>query len=111
MISQKFQIEECNACVTPASRLERCEMKTKSDWSEQEEDLFCEALSRADPAKHAAILDQACAGKPVLRARVEEMLAVHAEAERFFSSAEQATHLKPDDIQTAVSTLLNLCTR
>ena len=61
-----------------------------SDWSEQAEDLFCEALSRTDPAERTAFLDQTCAGKPVLRARVEEMLAVHAEAERFFTEAELA---------------------
>jgi hypothetical protein len=61
-----------------------------SDWSEQEEDLFCEALSRTDPAKRSVFLDQTCAGKPVLRARVEELLAVHAEAERFFAKAELA---------------------
>jgi hypothetical protein len=62
-----------------------------SDWREQEEDLFCEALSRTDPAKRTAFLDQTCAGKPVLRARVEKMLAVHAEAERFFTKAKLAT--------------------
>ena len=39
------------------------------------------------------------------------LLAVHAEAERFFSSAELETHLKPDEILAAVSTLLNLSTR
>jgi hypothetical protein len=61
-----------------------------SDWSEQEEDLFYEALSRTDPAKRTAFLDQTCAGKPVLRARVEEMLALSAKAERFFTEAELA---------------------
>ena len=73
-------------------------MKTMSDWNEQEEDLFCEALSRTDPAQRAAFLGQACAGKPVLRVRVEEMLAVHAEAEKFFACAELATHLRNGDI-------------
>ena len=62
-----------------------------SDWSEQEEDLFYEALSQADPAKRSAFLDQACAGRPVLRARVEGLLAVHTETERFFAPAELAT--------------------
>jgi hypothetical protein len=65
-----------------------------SDWSKQEEDLFCEALSQADPAKRSAFLDQTCAGRPVLRARVEELLAVHADAERFFAKAELATSLQ-----------------
>ena len=82
-----------------------------SDWSEQVEDLFCEALSRTDPAKRAAFLDQACAGNSNLRTRIEKALVLHAKAEKFFARAELATHLKPDDIQTAASTLLNLSTR
>jgi hypothetical protein len=64
------------------------------DWSEQEENLFCEALSRTDPAKRSAFLDQTCADSSVLRARVEALLAVYAEAERFFAEAELATSLQ-----------------
>ena len=41
-------------------------------------DLFIEALSTTDPAERAAFLDQACAGKPELRRRLEELLAGHA---------------------------------
>jgi eukaryotic-like serine/threonine-protein kinase len=41
-------------------------------------DLFTEALSRTDPAERAAFLDQACAGNPELRRRLEELLAGHA---------------------------------
>jgi eukaryotic-like serine/threonine-protein kinase len=41
-------------------------------------DLFIEALSRTDPAERAAFLDEACAGKPELRRRLEELLAGHA---------------------------------
>ena len=70
-----------------------------SDWSEQEEDLFCEALSRTDLAKRAAFLDQACVGNSNLRARVEKLLVIHAEAEKFFAIAEPAACLKADDIQ------------
>ena len=44
-------------------------------------DLFTEALSRTDPAERAAFLDQACAGNPELRRRLEELLAGHAQAE------------------------------
>jgi hypothetical protein len=73
-------------------------MKTKLDLNEQEMDLFCEALSRTDPAKRAAFLDQACAGNSNLRTRVEELLVVHAEAEKFFARAELATHLRNGDI-------------
>ena len=41
-------------------------------------DLFTEALNRTDPAERAAFLDQACAGNPDLRRRLEELLAGHA---------------------------------
>jgi hypothetical protein len=67
-----------------------------SDGSEQEEDLFYEASSQADPLRRSTFLDQTCAGRPVLRARVEALLAVQAEAERFFAEAELATNLQMD---------------
>ncbi len=41
-------------------------------------DLFTEALSRTEPAERAAFLDNACAGNPDLRRRLEELLAGHA---------------------------------
>jgi serine/threonine protein kinase len=41
-----------------------------------EETLFAEALSRS-PEERAAFLDQACAGRPELRAAVEALLAAH----------------------------------
>ena len=63
-----------------------------SDDSEPEVDLFY-AVCRTDPARRTAFLDQACASRLVLRARVEELLAVHDEAERFFVQAERATGL------------------
>ncbi len=44
-------------------------------------DLFTEALNQTDPADRAAFLDQACAGNPELRRRLEELLAGHAQAE------------------------------
>lgn len=67
-----------------------------SDRSEQEADLFYEALSQTDPAKRGAFLDQTCAGRPVLRARVEALLAAQAEAESFFAEAELATGSQMD---------------
>ena len=73
-------------------------MKTMSDLNEQEMDLVCEAGSLADPAKRGAFLDQACAGNSNLRTRVEEMLILHAEAEKFFARAELATCLRNGDI-------------
>jgi len=44
-------------------------------------DLFTEALNRTDPAERAAFLDQACAGNPELRRRLEELLAGHAQSD------------------------------
>ena len=41
-----------------------------------EETLFQEALSRS-PEERAAFLEQACAGRPELRAAVEALLAAH----------------------------------
>jgi serine/threonine protein kinase len=42
-----------------------------------EESLFQEALARPNPHERAAFLDEACAGKPQLRAAVEALLAAH----------------------------------
>ena len=41
-------------------------------------DLLTEALNRTDPAERAAFLDQACAGNPELRRRLEELLAAYS---------------------------------
>ena len=56
--------------------------------------LFCKALSLADPAKRCDFLNHACAGRPALRAQVEKLLAVQAEAESFFAEAERAIGLR-----------------
>jgi hypothetical protein len=48
-----------------------------------EETIFAAALERADSAERAAFLDQACAGEPALRARVEALLRAHTEAGGF----------------------------
>lgn len=50
---------------------------------EREETLFFEALGQSDPVKRSVFLGRACAGEPALRARVEKLLAVQTEAERF----------------------------
>ena len=57
---------------------------------EREEDLFFEAMGQADSKKRSAFLDQTCAGRPVLRARLERLLAVQAEAESFFAETGRA---------------------
>src|SRR5262249_44203229 len=45
--------------------------------------IFNEALERDDPAARSAYLDEACAGDPALRARVEELLRSHERAGDF----------------------------
>ncbi len=48
-----------------------------------EETLFAAALQRETPAQRAAYLDEACAGNPALRARVEGLLQASGEAQTF----------------------------
>jgi hypothetical protein len=66
----------------------------KFDRIKWEEDLFFEALGQADSKRRSAFLDQTCAGRPALRARLERLLAVQVEAERFFAEAERATGIQ-----------------
>ena len=69
-------------------------------------DLFTEALNRTDPAERAAFLDQACAGNPELRQRLEELLAGHAQGrsplDRPPLAAEESTETV--DLATALAT-------
>src|SRR6516225_5255118 len=48
-----------------------------------EREIFLDALELEDPAERAAYLDAACAGRPALRRRVEELLRSHREAGTF----------------------------
>ena len=50
-----------------------------------ERTIFINALEREDPAERAAYLDAACAGRPALRQRVEELLRSHQEADTFLN--------------------------
>jgi serine/threonine protein kinase len=43
----------------------------------REQSLFIGALEKEDPAERAAFLDQACAGDPALRVRIEQLLLRH----------------------------------
>ncbi len=52
----------------------------------READIF-DAVCDLPPADRAASLDQACTGDPALRARIEDLLAGYAEAERAFPGA------------------------
>src|SRR5262249_15367615 len=56
-----------------------------------ERDIFLNALEREDPAARAAYLDEACAGRPALRRRVEELLRYDREDPAFLNTpvAEQ----------------------
>src|SRR5262245_62653837 len=48
-----------------------------------ERSIFLNALDREDPAARAAYLDEACAGKPDLRRRIERLLRAHQEGGSF----------------------------
>jgi WD40 repeat protein/tRNA A-37 threonylcarbamoyl transferase component Bud32 len=48
-----------------------------------ERQVFLDALDRKDPDERTAYLDAACAGRPELRRRVEELLRSHYEADTF----------------------------
>ena len=48
-----------------------------------ERTVFLAALEIEDPAARAAYLDEACAGKPALRQRIEQLLQSDREAETF----------------------------
>jgi serine/threonine protein kinase len=50
-----------------------------------ERDIFLHALDRADPAARAAFLDDACAGRPALRRRVEALLRFHQQDPAFLN--------------------------
>ncbi len=73
----------------------------------QEHDLFTEALSRTDPAELAAFLDQACAGNPELRTRLDELLASHARSR----SPLARTPLAPGEATESVDLATALVTR
>ena len=48
-----------------------------------ERSIFMEALDRDTPAERTAYLEEACAGDPALRRRVEALLKSHEEAGNF----------------------------
>jgi hypothetical protein len=75
---------------------ETTEMEAVSERKEHEVDLFYEALNRADPAVRTVFLEHACAGQSASRERLERLLAVHAEAEKFFVQEELGIHSRVD---------------
>jgi serine/threonine protein kinase/tetratricopeptide (TPR) repeat protein len=51
-----------------------------------ERSIFVAALEKDDPAERAAYLDQACAGDPALRQRLERLLLAHQPADSFLEA-------------------------
>jgi tetratricopeptide (TPR) repeat protein len=51
-----------------------------TDSPDQTESVFAAAVALADPAERTAYLDQACAGNPALRARIDALLRAHDRA-------------------------------
>ncbi len=58
--------------------------------SRRQDEIFLAVLGVKDPAGRRAFLQQACANEPELLAAVEELLAVQAEAEKFFEACNPA---------------------
>ncbi len=54
------------------------------------EELFAAALELRNPTDRAALLEDACAGNPALRAEVESLLAAHEQASKFLENPRSA---------------------
>ena len=69
------------------------------------EEVFFAALEKATPAERAAYLDEACAGQPELRARVEKLLSAHPRVGDFLEPAiaKDVTGAYAGDGKSAVS--------
>ena len=50
-----------------------------------QQEIFDAALRIKDAGERGAMLDRACVGDPELRAKIEDLLAAHGKADRFFS--------------------------
>src|SRR5678815_4649783 len=59
-----------------------------ADLQPQLRAVFCEALERKTAQEQADYLDQACAGKPDLRARVDALLRAHDEVSGFLQEPQ-----------------------
>jgi hypothetical protein len=67
---------------------------------QREESLFDAARRLTQRAERNAFLDEACAGDALLRARIEELLAAEAEAERFFADSTAALRIPAGEIES-----------
>ncbi len=52
------------------------------------EAIFAAALEKLSATERSALLDEACAGDPALRQRVEALLNAHADADGFLQGAD-----------------------
>jgi WD40 repeat protein/serine/threonine protein kinase len=52
----------------------------------REQSIFIEAVEKESPGERTAFLDQACAGDPALRQRIERLLERHQQADSFLES-------------------------
>jgi WD40 repeat protein/serine/threonine protein kinase len=64
-------------------------------------DVFAEAIERSTPEDRLAYLDEACAGFPDVRARVDELLSAHDEVGSFLAEAADAPTQRPKDADPA----------
>jgi serine/threonine protein kinase len=69
-----------------------------------EESLFEAARNLGDPTACRAFLDQACAGEPDLRSRIEALLEASREGEKFFKEAERFELPPPSPTAAPVTT-------
>jgi eukaryotic-like serine/threonine-protein kinase len=67
--------------------------------TKREAELFEAARNLAGAAERRAFLDRTCAGEPGLRARIEDLLAGEADAERFFAESGSALNLQAAALQ------------
>jgi serine/threonine protein kinase/WD40 repeat protein len=63
----------------------------------QEQSIFSAALEKEDPAERAAFLDQACAGDPALRQRIERLLERHRQPDSFLEAPAAVPAATVDD--------------
>jgi serine/threonine protein kinase len=70
------------------------------------EAIFFSALEKRSPEERAAYLDQACAGDPDLRRRVEKMLAAQAEAGSFLEQPAEASTVDEQPISEGPGSII-----
>jgi eukaryotic-like serine/threonine-protein kinase len=66
--------------------------------TQREEDLFVAAQQLIEPAARRVFLDRSCAGDPVLRAKIDGLLAAAADADTFFTESASALSLPAESI-------------